>query len=240
MLKWLIAIGAAAIFAAAAQAGACPEPITRASRLVLVTASSMNTQFAKLQLFTRTAPDLSWKAVGPIEPAVIGRAGLAWGDPFISLKRGGEQEKIEGDKRTPAGFFLIGPSFGFEYSSTPGYIQVKTGETICVEDPKSPLYNRITRRSELGKGIKADDMGRTPLYRRGLFVDYPTDRKNRRGSCIFIHIWSGYNKGTAGCIALPEVRVKALQEFSHAGTVIAVLPLYALRHFTSCLPQPST
>ena len=35
------------------------------------------------------------------EPAVVGKAGLGWGYPFLNLKEGEEPEKVEGDNRTP-------------------------------------------------------------------------------------------------------------------------------------------
>ena len=84
--------------------------------------------------------------------------------------------------------------------------------------------------------MEADDMRSSPLYRRGLFVDYPSDRATRRGSCILIHIWSAPDTGTAGCIGLPQERVRALQDFSRAGAVLAVLPEAALERFPGCLP----
>jgi len=42
--------------------------------------------------------------------------------------------------------------------------------------------------------------------------------------------------GTAGCIGLPEERVRALQDFSRVGAVLAVLPETALERFSGCLP----
>ena len=104
-----------------------------------------------------------------------------------------------------------------------------------MEDPSSPFYNTITKRSEVGS-VEADDMRSSPLYRSGLFVDYRSDRATRRGSCILIHIWSAPDTGTAGCIGLPEERVRALQDFSRAGAVLAVLPEAALERFPGCLP----
>src|SRR5262249_2849669 len=121
-------------------------------------------------------------------------------------------EKVEGDNRTPAGFFRIGSSFGFAPSRRPGYIELKSGETVCVEDPSSPFYNTITKRADIG-AVEADDMRSSALYRSGLFVDYPSDRATRRGSCIFVHIWSAPDTGTSGCVGLPEARVEALQNF---------------------------
>ena len=232
----LLTAFAVAMIVPPAHAGNCPEPIAGASNLVLVTTSTMSTAIAKVQLFTRASADKPWGRIGEAEPAVVGQAGLGWGYTFLGFKREGEPEKVEGDKRSPAGLFRIGSSFGFSDSSLPGYILIKAGETVCVEDPSSQFYNRIRKRAEIGATVKADDMRRTPLYRRGLFVEYPSDRASRRGSCIFIHIWNAPNKGTAGCIALPEARVKALQEFSQAGAVLAVLPELALDRFLNCLP----
>src|SRR5215472_13159883 len=216
-------------------AATCPAPLAQASRLVLVTTQSMDTALATLQLFTRRSANMPWKRVGAAEPAVVGKAGLGWGYPFLDVKDGEEPEKIEGDHRTPAGFFRIGASFGFAPSRRPGYIELKSGETVCVEDPSSPFYNTITKRSNIG-AVEADDMRSSPFYRSGLFVDYPSDRATRRGSCILIHIWSAHDRGTAGCIGLPEERVRALQDFSRVGAVLAVLPETALERFSGCLP----
>jgi L,D-peptidoglycan transpeptidase YkuD (ErfK/YbiS/YcfS/YnhG family) len=233
-LKGLI-FAATAILVSPVYAETCPRPIAEASRLVLVTTQSMDTALATLQLFTRRSADMPWKRASAAEPTVVGTAGLGWGYPFLNFKEGEEPEKVEGDNRTPAGFFRIGRSFGFGPSARPGYIEVKSGETVCVEDPSSPFYNTITKRSEIGS-VEADDMRSSALYRSGLFVEYPSDRASRRGSCIFIHIWSAPDIGTAGCVGLPEARVRALQKFSQAGAVLAVLPETALDRFPGCLP----
>lgn len=229
---------ATAILVSPVCAETCPGPIAEASRLVLVTTRSMDTEQATLQLFTRPSANIPWKRVSAAEPAVVGKAGLGWGYTFLDFKQSDEPEKFEGDNRTPAGFFRMGPSFGFGPSELTGYIELKSGETVCVEDPSSPFYNAITKRSDIGS-VEGDDMSNSSLYRGGLFVDYPSDRSSRRGSCIFIHIWSAPDKGTAGCVGLPEARVRALQKFSQAGAVLAVLPETALDRFPSCLPVAS-
>jgi L,D-peptidoglycan transpeptidase YkuD (ErfK/YbiS/YcfS/YnhG family) len=209
------------VFVSSALAAVCPAPLAQAKRLVLVATQSMDTALATLQLFTRRSAELPWKRVSAAEPAVVGKAGLGWGYPFIDVKDGEEPEKVEGDNRTPAGFFRIGASFGFAPTRRPGYIELKAGETVCVEDPSSPLYNTITKRSDIG------------------FVDYPSDRATQRGSCILIHIWSAPDRGTAGCVGLPEARVEALQDFARAGAVIAILPATAFDRFPGCLPTPT-
>jgi L,D-peptidoglycan transpeptidase YkuD (ErfK/YbiS/YcfS/YnhG family) len=75
-----------------------------------------------------------------------------------------------------------------------------------------------------------------PMYRRGLLVDYPTDARRKAGSCIFIHVWRSPTTGTAGCVAVPEPRVEALQAFSRGGAVLAILPREALGRLKGCLP----
>src|SRR5260221_12344948 len=147
-------------------AATCPAPLAQAKRLVLVETSSMDTALATLQRFTRGSADLPWKRVGAAEPAVVGKAGLGWGFPFLDVKDGEEPEKVEGDNRTPAGFFRIGSSFGFAPSRRPGYIELNAGETVFVEDPPSPLYNMITKRSDIGS-IEYYDNCTSHFYRSG-------------------------------------------------------------------------
>jgi L,D-peptidoglycan transpeptidase YkuD (ErfK/YbiS/YcfS/YnhG family) len=199
----------------------CPEPLASARRLVLVTTETMNATAATLQLFERDSTAHPWRAAATAEPAVIGRAGMGWSHFFRQLARAGEPIKVEGDKRAPAGIYPIGRSFGTLASSRPDHLQV-TGDTVCVYEPASPAYNRITSRAGVAPGVN---------------VDYPTDGRARAGSCIFIHVWRSPTTGTAGCVALSEARVEALQDFSTAGTVIAILPRAALGRLPSCLPS---
>lgn len=222
-----------------AYAEACA--LTRdALRLIIVTAPSMETQNAKLQLFQRSNPADPWQALGSPEAVVIGKAGLGWGFTFLEFKRGEEPEKIEGDKRSPAGIFRVGPAFGFSKGDTPGFIHVVPEETVCVEDPASAYYNKITTRSAIEPDIKVDVMASNSRYRNGLFIDYPSERSSRRGSCIFIHIWADPEQGTSGCVALPEERVRAIQDFAAQGAVIAILPEHALNRFRTCLPRQAS
>jgi len=79
-------------------------------------------------------------------------------------------------------------------------------------------------------------MWRVPEYRRGLLVDYPTNRAAKGGSCIFIHVRKPGAPGTAGCVALAEPEVERLQAFSAGGAVLAIVPKPALGRFAGCLP----
>ena len=102
----------------------CPAPLASAKRLALVTAETMNEISARLQLFERASPGARWRAVGPADPAVIGKTGMAWAHVFRGLARPGEPLKVEHDKSAPAGIFAIGRSFGTVPSSRTGHIQV--------------------------------------------------------------------------------------------------------------------
>jgi len=221
----------------AAASEACPEPLRGALRLVLVTTEGMNSMPATAQLFERAAPGDAWRVRGRPGPALVGRAGLAWGLGFHDLARAGEPVKVEGDKRAPAGVYRLGASFGTLASTRPGYLRI-TGDTVCVDDPSSPAYNTITSRAAVGPQVRAENMIRMlPMYRRGLVVEYPTDAAARGGSCIFIHVWRSPTRGTAGCVAMPEERVMALQDFAEGGAALAILPRLALARLAGCLPQ---
>ncbi|MEA3024977.1 MAG: hypothetical protein QOF91_262 [Alphaproteobacteria bacterium] len=235
----LMAVVAAAVVHSmtSARAQSCPAPLPEARRLVLVTAETMNDLAATMRLYERASAGSAWRALGAAEPATIGRAGMGWSPFFPRLARPGEPIKVEGDKRAPAGIYPIGRSFGILASSRPGYLQV-TPDTICVNDPSSPAYNTIASRSRLGPTVSAENMSRAlPMYRRGLLVDYPTDARKKAGSCIFLHVWRSPTTGTAGCVAVPEPRVEALQDFAAGGAVLAILPRGALNRLPGCLPQ---
>jgi L,D-peptidoglycan transpeptidase YkuD (ErfK/YbiS/YcfS/YnhG family) len=218
-----------------ALAQTCPAPLADARKLVMVTADTMTSTTASVQRFTRTAPNAPWlPASGPVT-ALIGHNGVGWAHAFRAFAQPGEPVKVDGDKRVPAGFYKIGHPFGFAPSARLHYLRIAEGMT-CVDDSSSPAYNTITSRARVGSKVHGENMWRVPEYRRGLLVDYPTDRAVRAGSCIFIHVRRPDAKGTAGCVALPELQVIALQDFAQGGAVLAVLPRQALDRFKGCLP----
>ena len=215
---------------------ACPPALQDARRLVLVTARTMSSVTATVRLYERDGAELPWRMIHPAEPAVLGRSGLAWGAGFYYLARGAEPKKAEGDMRTPAGIYPIGAPFGFTPSDRPRYIRIRKDETVCVDDRASAAYNTIAARADIGRGVHFEDMGSVELYRRGLIIDYPTSGA-ASGSCIFIHEWRSNHKGTAGCVALPEERVAAIQDFSESAAAVAIVPEAALPRFAGCLPD---
>jgi L,D-peptidoglycan transpeptidase YkuD (ErfK/YbiS/YcfS/YnhG family) len=213
----------------------CPEPLASARRLVLVIADTPISTTATVERFERDTPNAAWHLSGGAATALIGHKGLGWAHAFRAFARKGEPVKVEGDKRTPAGFFKIGKSFGFAVSDRAGYLRITDGMT-CVDDLSSPAYNTITTRAEIGLKVHGENMWRVPEYARGLLVDYPSSRRARAGSCIFIHLRLPGKTGTSGCIALQEPQLEAVQDFSTDSAVLAVLPRQVLGRFKGCLP----
>lgn len=218
-----------------ALAQSCPEPLASARRLVLVTAASLKSTTATVERFDRTSPKEPWQVAGGPATALVGYKGVAWAHAFRKFAHADEPVKVEGDKRVPAGFYKIGRNFGAAASQVPNYMRIVEG-TICVDDLSSPAYNTITSRAIVGAKVHGENLWRVPEYARGLLVDYPTDRKARAGSCIFIHLQLPGKIGTNGCVALREPQLEAVQDFSRDGAVLAILPRQALARFKGCLP----
>lgn len=135
-----------------------------------------------------------WQAIGNPIDGVAGRNGIA-----------PPGEKREGDGRTPSGVFPLERGFGYIPLETKIAYIVLTPEMVWIDDPKSPLYNRLITRTE-AVGVSHEIMKRDDdLYKYGLVVEYntkviiPGD-----GSAIFFHIWGGPEKPTSGCVAMPE------------------------------------
>jgi L,D-peptidoglycan transpeptidase YkuD (ErfK/YbiS/YcfS/YnhG family) len=84
------------------------------------------------------------------------------------------------------------------------YRQV-TSDDLWVDDINADDYNRwvtrgATRASSFEVMRRKDD-----LYKYGIVVEYNTNPVIKSyGSAIFIHIWRGKGKPTAGCVALSE------------------------------------
>jgi L,D-peptidoglycan transpeptidase YkuD (ErfK/YbiS/YcfS/YnhG family) len=212
----------------------CPASLLGVQRLVVVLSPDLGSVSAKAQFYERE-DGKTWKAAGKAKPAVLGAKGMAWSYTHKTLA-GAEPIKTEGDGRSPAGFFPLRQSFGFEAKGAEGHVRLKPGEQYCVDDPASPHYNQIVPKAKAA-GASGEDMGTIPLYRQGLFVDYPTGAAEKGGSCIFVHTWRNRSSGTAGCVALAERDVGEMQRFT-AGRqgMIAILPQSAWDKLRTCFP----
>ena len=97
-----------------------PRSLNEAKRLVLVTTETMDATPATMQWFERASTNDQWRALGAAEPALVGRAGVAWAHTFRHFARPGEPIKVEGDKRAPAGVYPIGENLRHRPVVAPG------------------------------------------------------------------------------------------------------------------------
>lgn len=217
-----------------AEATVCPAALARATRLLVVTTTSMAATRARAQLYERDAPTASWRVHGTATRAVVGRAGLGWALDQATASGSGEPTKHEGDGRTPAGVFRAGIAFGTERGRIASYLQL-TPSTVCVDDVASPRYNEIVPVGHIDPHMSHERMGATVLYRQGLVIEHQTDRARRGGSCIFLHVWRGSGRPTAGCVAADEAVVRTVQSFFDGHpSAVAILPRHALQRYAHC------
>jgi L,D-peptidoglycan transpeptidase YkuD (ErfK/YbiS/YcfS/YnhG family) len=219
----------------AKDAPACPAAVKGAEKLVLVLGASMTARKAKAEYFERHGG--RWTRIGAVRPAILGAKGLAWSWAAKDIAPAGEPVKQEGDRKTPAGFFALGKPFGFSRRKSSGYVRLEKGEHICIDDPASRHYNSIVPQSKAEDAKGGEDMATIDQYREGLFIDYPTNRARKGGSCIFVHVWRGEHSATTGCVALQESDVIEMQELAAKGNaVIGILPKSAWQRLRHCFP----
>lgn len=144
-----------------------------------------------------------WTILNPGIAVNLGKAGFA---PF--------GEKVEGDKKCPSGFYLLGPAFGYEEAikTVAEYIQVDELHH-WMSDPDSANYNQLVHyvpgTKEMEQMRRSDD-----LYKYGIVVQYNTSpAEPGKGSAIFLHVERGPAKPTLGCVSMPEESIKKLIEW---------------------------
>jgi D-alanyl-D-alanine dipeptidase len=117
--------------------------------------------------------------------------------------------KTEGDNKSPAGIFRLGPVFGYardQVITAMPYVALSK-DTIAVDDPESRYYNQIIDRSKTRDAdwrtaeqmILKDDR-----YKWGVFVEHNVPPMPGAGSCVFLHIWKDRRTPTSGCTAMSE------------------------------------
>ena len=147
---------------------------------------------------------------------VVGKNGMAWAKSLHKPGNANVRQKIEGDGNAPAGIFYLNGLFGYESLETKmNFLKVDT-KTFCVDDSQSKYYNQIVKTDTINKDWSSAETMRmkTDVYKFGIFVDYNVDPAiPNKGSCIFMHIWSGKNKPTAGCTAMKEPDLLNLIKF---------------------------
>jgi D-alanyl-D-alanine dipeptidase len=197
-----------------------------AKKLIVVTSAGWNDVNGTMIRYERKGKN--WKKVAEPIAIVVGKNGMAWDDHFAERSTEASTPiKHEGDGRSPAGVFRISHSFGFAPKITSGefYLPI-TPTTECVDDVSSRYYNQIVDRLHV-KDVdwnSSEKMRQVDGYRYGGVVAYNDPATSGRGSCIFLHIWSGPGQGTAGCTAMPDADAQALLRWLDEKTVLVQMP----------------
>ena len=176
------------------------------SQVVLVLAP--DDRGVKAKLWLMELGNYGWHSVdGPID-CTIGHQGLAWGTgEHVVDKPEGFRTKREGDGCSPAGVFRIPFAFGTapmtEHFRLP-YTQL-TPSIVGVDDPKSRYYNQVVDNTKTERDWDSNEamMRHGKLYELGAFIANNPKNIPGGGSCIFLHVWPGPGKGTAGCTGMP-------------------------------------
>lgn len=140
-------------------------------------------------------------------------------------KNGKTSKKIEGDNKTPKGFYALGPLYyrkdKFPKLSTKlKKIEIMKNFGWC-DDVKSKFYN---------KPIKTNiNVRHEKLYRNDkkydllIPIEYNSKRpKKNKGSAIFLHLTSNYKK-TQGCVAIKEKDMLILLNLINKKTKIKII-----------------
>jgi L,D-peptidoglycan transpeptidase YkuD (ErfK/YbiS/YcfS/YnhG family) len=177
-------------------------------QIILVVSDDFNKSVAKMECY-----DGSKQLFKPIV-VKIGKNGLGWGLGEIKLtQKSSEVLKQEGDNKAPIGIFKLTALFGYSPKSDFNMPYLYASEKlICVDDSDSMFYNQIIMAH--GNEKSFEFMKRKDnQYRLGIVVGHNKNAIAGRGSCIFMHIQRGFNKGTAGCTSMKEEDIKKIAKW---------------------------
>lgn len=235
--RWLLSCCLAGCLSAVQGLG---EPTTggppigeKKTQLVTVVSDDWDAFRASLRRYERL-PGGPWTEVGVPIDVVLGHAGYGWGRGLHGTDaphgRSGPAKR-EGDGRSPAGVFELGPMYGYGPSPPPGtslsYVE-STSSLRCVDDPASLHYNRIVSASDEPKDwnsaehmLRGDD-----LYETAIVVHHNTASPvPGAGSCIFLHVWDGPDVVVRGCTAMAKPALRTLSNWlERNGAVLVALP----------------
>ena len=217
-MRKAIRLSLACVVLACAQvaAGQTPAPLLRSRQLIVVTTRGWDDVPGVLRRFERKGIKGAWARVGRDVPVAVGRNGLGWGAGLVDVSGTAGPSKKEGDGKAPAGLFALGPAFGFAPKRA-AWLRVPyvplTPSVECVDDTASRRYNLILDREAAGDvdWNSSERMRSVEGYRWGLVVKHnAAPPVAGRGSCIFLHVWAGPGRGTAGCTAMEEASLTEL------------------------------
>ncbi len=152
-------------------------------------------------------------------PSRLGGMAVPGGEGLHPAQTQGPQKR-EGDGRSPAGVFAIGPAFGYASKiDTAMPYQAMSATHYCMDVPSSPLYNRIVDAAQVGEAAVAGSTEPMRLdlrhpgdarYSEGFVIAHNPKAIPGRGSCIFAHLWRTPGQFTAGCTAMAAADMQRL------------------------------
>ncbi len=207
-----------------------PEGLAQARQLVLVVTPSWDAPAGTLRAYYRGMAGADWGQALPEIPVNVGRSGLAWGRGLSGGPRGDGPAKREGDGRAPAGIFALPGAFA--EPGAPGSrafsVRPSSPSLVCVDDVASAHYNRVVDAAATPRDWNsAEEMQRPDgLYRQVVLVDHNVSPTTPgAGSCIFLHIWRGPDRPTAGCTSMDPAALEALVAWLDAGAAPVLVQL---------------
>ena len=135
-----------------------------------------------------------WKlAIAPVR-ASIGRNGFAQ-----------ENEKIEGDGKTPNGLYALGQLFSYEATvDTKIPFQQVDSLDKWIDDSSSNDYNKYVRGATTAKSFENLKL-KSIDYKYCMVIEYNTQPVVKgKGSAIFFHVADEKYSPKAGCVAIAE------------------------------------
>jgi L,D-peptidoglycan transpeptidase YkuD (ErfK/YbiS/YcfS/YnhG family) len=115
-----------------------------------------------------------------------------------------------------AGVFRIPFAFGLASAADAAWLRLPytplTPTIIGVDDPKSRYYNQVVDNTKVQRDWDSNEamMRHDGLYRWGAFIAHNPHGTPGLGSCIFLHLWPGPGKSTAGCTGMSEADLKTV------------------------------
>lgn len=194
--------------------------VRNSGQLVAVVSDDWNATTATMRCYERAGAGGAWKLAGEAIPVTLGRTGLAWGRGLHGAAVLAGPTKREGDGKSPAGVFELPYAFGYAPSEQAKGVKLDylplTADVFGVDDPNSRFYNQVVKLSTVKKDWdSAETMRRDDdLYEWGVYVGHNTQPAvPNGGSCIFIHLWAGPGKTTAGCTAMSRENMVRLVQW---------------------------
>ena len=139
-------------------------------------------------------------------------------------KKGSTKQKKEGDKKTPRGFFSLGPLYfrkdrNIKPNTKLRIININKNMGWC-DDASHKKYNQLIK---INKKIKYEKLYRNDhKYDYFILIKYNYNKPiKNKGSAIFVHLTKSY-KPTAGCIAISKKDFLILLKLINKNTKIII------------------